>query len=319
MSFCAENQPAGLILFTRNCVTPDQVRRLTEDFKSAVGSAEIFVLIDQEGGRVKRLAPPVWPEFPPARAFGELYEASAERGLEAARLTSQLLASSLLQLGINVNTVPVLDIPVPGAHDIIGDRAYGCDGDVIAAIGEAVANGHMAAGVLPVVKHIPGHGRATADSHECLPVVAASREELSHMDFIPFRALRHLPLAMTAHIVYSQIDPEAPASLSTLIINGVIRDEIGFDGVLMSDDLSMGALSGSLAERTRAVLGAGCDLALHCNGDMDEMCQVAEASPEIGRDSAKRIAAAFARIEIQEEFDVDRAKAILAEAFDLHW
>lgn len=317
--FFAESRPNGLILFTRNCETPDQVRRLVEEFRSAVGAAEVFVLVDQEGGRVQRLQPPVLPDFPAARAFGDLYDVNKQQGLEAARLTAKLLASRLSQLGINVNCVPVLDIPVAGAHDIIGDRAYGRDAESISALGRAVAEGHLTAGVLPVLKHIPGHGRATADSHERLPVVAAGLEELRSTDFKPFHALRDLPLAMTAHIVYSSIDAEVLASASRAVITDVIRDEIGFDGVLLSDDLSMGALSGTLAERSRRVLAAGCDLALHCNGDMDEMREVAEASPEVGSAGVRRIAAAFARIETQDKFDVDRAKAILKEAFALDW
>jgi len=268
---------------------------------------------------VQRLPPPVVPGFPAARAFGKLYAMDAERGLEAARLAAGLLAQRLLQLGINVNCVPVLDIPVPGAHSIIGDRAYGTDVRTVAALGRAVMDGHLAAGVLPVVKHVPGHGRADADSHECLPVVAASREELRASDFRPFRELRDAPLAMTAHIIYSAIDDRTPASASRTVIVNVIRDEIGFDGVLMSDDLSMGALSGAISERAGSVLEAGCDLALHCNGDMEEMREVAAAAPEIGSEGARRIAAAFARIQSHGDFDTQRAKAILEEAFALSW
>jgi beta-N-acetylhexosaminidase len=275
-------RPCGIILFARNVADPEQVRRLSDAARDAVGH-DILVLIDQEGGRVRRLRPPHWRELPCAAAYGRLYAESPAAACRAARLAAQLTALELRKAGINTNCVPVLDVPCPGSHDIIGDRAYGADASQVAALGRAVAEGHMAGGVLPVIKHVPGHGRAMADSHLELPVVAASREELERIDFAPFRACADLPAAMTAHVVYQAIDPDAPASTSPRVIGEVIRQAIGFDGLLMSDDLGMKALSGTMAERTWAVLSAGCDVALVCSGDLaDTEAAAAEAPPLTG-------------------------------------
>ncbi len=239
------------------------------------------MLVDQEGGRVQRLAEPHWPRYPAARAFARLRDADRERAKQAARLCARAMAHDLHALGFNTTCAPVLDVPVPGADNIIGDRAYGDNIESVIELGGAVAEGLLAGGILPVMKHIPGHGRAMADSHLALPVVDTPLDELQASDFAPFRALRHLPMAMTAHVVFTAIDADAPVTVSAKAIDEVIRGFIGFDGLLMSDDLSMQALSGTLEERTRASLAAGCDLALHCNGKMEEMTTVAMASPPL--------------------------------------
>lgn len=313
-AFFRAARPCGFILFARNCESPGQVRALIGDVREAVGSEQLFVLVDQEGGRVQRLKPPHWRAYPPAAAFGRLFQADAARGLQAARASAQLMATELAGLGINVDCAPVLDVPVPGAHDIIGDRAYGRDPDTVIALGRAVADGLMAGGVLPVVKHMPGHGRAGADSHASLPVITASPEELEASDFRPFVALRDLPLAMTAHVLIPAYDAERSASVSEAIISQVIRGLIGFDGLVMSDDLSMGALSGSLDQRAAGVIAAGVDVALHCNGKLAEMEQVAASVPELAGKAETRFQAAFAKLSPPQEIDEAGALALLAEA-----
>ncbi|MGX1196313.1 beta-N-acetylhexosaminidase [Parvibaculum sp. MBR-TMA-1.3b-4.2] len=286
-SFFRDAAPWGFIVFARNIETPDQLRALTASFRETVGY-DAPVLIDQEGGRVARLKPPHWRRYPPGRAYGELYERDPEAGLTAARLGSQLMAAELTDVGIDVDCLPVLDVPVEGAHDIIGDRAYSTSAATVKAVAQAAAEGLLAGGVLPVIKHIPGHGRAGVDSHEKLPVVDASRETLGETDFVPFRTLSDMPIAMTAHVVYSAIDPDNPATTSAKVIREVIREDMRFFGLLMSDDLSMKALKGSLGERTRAALGAGCDMALHCNGDMAEMQAVAAEVPTLAGEAGAR-------------------------------
>lgn len=305
--FLRTERPAGFILFSRNCRAHAQIRRLVDDVRDAVGTQDLLVLIDQEGGRVQRLRPPLGRALPPAQAYALLYEQQPQEARDAAFLAARLLAQDLLELGINTNCAPVADVPVPGAHDIIGNRAYGTEPGQVADLADAVAGGFMAGGVLPVVKHIPGHGRATADSHLDLPVVTTSRAELSATDFAAFRALRHLPAAMTAHVVFSDIDAAAPASTSVLVTRDVIRGEIGFDGLLMSDDLSMKALRGGFGERARAVISAGSDLALHCNGEMGEMRAAADGVPWLSAKAMDRFEAALAVMRRQETFDVDRA------------
>jgi len=309
--FLRETRPCGLILFARNCVDPGQLRRLVEDFRSAVGESSLMVLIDQEGGRVRRLKPPHWRKLPPARAFGELHARAPSEALEAAYLVARLTAQELAGLGINVNCAPVLDIPTPGAHEIIGDRAYGSEPRIVADLGRAVARGYLDGGVLPVMKHIPGHGRAGVDSHKSLPVIDANRQELARLDFKPFAELRDLPLAMTAHVLIPDIDAERPASLSPAIIGEVIRDQIGFDGLLMCDDLSMGALEGPVEQSAMEAISAGVDVALHCNGDIGEMTRVAEVVPELDARAMHRFEAAIAQIGKPKAFDEDRAKALL--------
>jgi beta-N-acetylhexosaminidase len=311
--FFRDARPCGLILFMRNCAGAEQVKRLVAEFYDCVGDERAFLLIDQEGGRVQRLCPPAWRCYPPGARFGELYGRDAARGLEAARAGARLIARDLSALGINVNCAPVLDLPAAGAHDIIGDRAYGADVEAVSALGRAVAEGYLEGGVLPVIKHIPGHGRAAVDSHASLPVIEASRDELSATDFQPFRALRDMPLAMTAHILIPAIDPDHPSSASRAIIGDVIRRDIGFDGLLMCDDLGMNALSGDMQARARAVLAAGCDVALHCSGRFGEMQAVASGAPELCGDAARRFHSARARLRPAQAFDEARAEALLAE------
>ena len=276
-AFFAEADPLGFILFARNCEDHDQVRRLTEDLRQSVGRPAAPVLIDQEGGRVQRLKPPRWRAAPAPGRLGAL--AGDDRAIadEAIRLNARLLAAELHELGVTVDCLPLLDLQMTGAHEVIGDRAFGGQPALVAELGRACAEGLLAGGVLPVMKHIPGHGRALVDSHLALPRVAAGRAELQASDFAPFKALADLPLAMTGHVVYEAIDPTLPATTSATVIDQVIRGWIGFDGLLMSDDLSMAALAGDLGRRAADCLQAGCDVALHCNGDLAEMTAVAAA------------------------------------------
>ncbi len=286
-----ERDPAGYILFARNCVDPDQMLALTDALRELAGR-DLPILIDQEGGRVARMKPPVWAEFPPAARFGALYDIAPVTAIEAARLNALVLALTLRDAGVTVDCLPLLDVRAPGGHDIIGDRSYGDEPMRVAALGKATLDGLRAGGVIGVVKHIPGHGRATVDSHLGLPVVAATHDELA-VDFEPFRSLNAAPMAMTAHIVYSALDPDHCATLSATVIGGTIRKDIGFDGLLMSDDLGMKALGGSFAERTRDCLAAGCDIALHCSGVFDEMVEVADAAGAISHEATARLGAAM--------------------------
>ncbi len=307
--FLARTRPAGLIIFARNVKTPDQVRRLIADAKEAAGGdGRRLVMVDQEGGRVQRLREPHWPRYPAARAFSKMGLDDRAKAKEAAFLCARLLAHDLHELGFNTTCAPVLDVPVPGADNIIGDRAYAEDAETVIALGGAVAEGLSAGGILPVMKHIPGHGRAMADSHLALPVVDAPLAELDAHDFAPFRALRRLPVAMTAHVVFTAVDPSAPVTVSAKAISEAIRGSIGFDGLLMSDDLGMRALSGSLADRARACFSAGCDLALHCSGDMEEMAAVAAAAPHLEGKALARFEAALAELREPKAFDRDRAE-----------
>jgi len=300
--FFSRARPWGLILFARNIENPRQVRRLIADFREAVNRPQAPVLIDQEGGRVQRLRPPHWRAWPPAMRFAELFDRNRVEALRAARLVTWLLGRELADLGINVDCLPVLDVPVAGSHEIIGDRAYGHDPLVVAALGRAAIEGLRAAGIAPVIKHVPGHGRARADSHLELPVVGTPVEELRETDFVPFAACADAPMAMTAHVVYADIDPEAPATHSARVVEEVIRGEIGFDGLLMSDDVNMKALKGSLAERSEKALAAGCDIVLHCSGVLEEMEEVAAAAGTLaGRareraDAAERVMGAPATV-----------------------
>jgi len=292
-AFLREARPWGLILFKRNIQDKNQVIDLVREALHEL-DGEAPVLVDQEGGRVQRLGPPLWPAYPPGAAYGRIYDRDPDAGLAAARLGARLIAADLMELGINVDCLPLADVPVAGADRVIGDRAYGDTPGKVAAIAGAVAAGLADGGVLPVLKHIPGHGRANADSHLKLPVVHADRATLEATDFAAFRPLKRLPLAMTAHVVFTAIDPVRPATTSATMIGEVIRGLIGFDGLLMGDDISMGALSGSIAERARASLAAGCDLVLHCNGKMDEMRAVAPEAPELAGDAKRRADAALA-------------------------
>jgi beta-N-acetylhexosaminidase len=296
IAFFRESDPWGFILFRRNVDSPEQVRALCGSLRDTVGRSDAPILIDQEGGRVQRLGPPHWLKYPPGSAYGRVHADDPLVRRELARLGARLIAHDLLALGITVDCLPVLDVPVAGAHDVIGDRAYGADPQKVAVLGRAAAEGLLAGGVLPVIKHIPGHGRAFADSHLALPVVEATREELERHDFAPFRMLTDMPLAMTAHVVYTALDPERPATTSPIVMEEIVRGHIGYDGLVMTDDLSMHALSGSFRDRTEAAFAAGCDMALHCNGKMEEMSAVAEAAPVLGGESLRRANAALARI-----------------------
>jgi len=280
-AFFRDVDPLGFILFKRNIATPDQVRALTLDLRDCVGRADAPVLIDQEGGRVARLRPPYWRVAPPAALFGELHARDPDAAIEASRLNGRLLAADLTPLGIDVDCAPVLDVPATGAHSVIGDRAFASVPQTVAALGRAQAEGLLAGGVIPVMKHVPGHGRARADSHLELPIVDAVRADLEACDFAPFRALADLPWAMTAHVLYRGLSGNQPATTSESVVRDVIRGHIGFDGLLITDDLSMQALDGTYAERTRAGLAAGCDIALHCNGDMAQMREIAAVTPAL--------------------------------------
>lgn len=310
-AFLREARPWGLIIFRRNVSTPSQVTDLVSSFRDIVGD-EAPVLVDQEGGRVQRLGPPHWPAYPPGARYGDLYDREPASGLAAARLAGHLIASDLIALGIDTDCLPIADVPVAGGDPVIGDRAYGTTPDKVAAIAGAVAQGLLAGGVLPVLKHLPGHGRATADSHHRLPVVGTDRATLEKTDFAAFRPLAGLPMGMTAHVVFSAIDPDAPATTSVTMVQQVIRGFIGFRGLLMSDDVSMGALSGTLAERSRAALRAGCDVVLHCNGDLAEMQAVASEAPALAGEAARRAEAALALRHAREEFDVASARTMFS-------
>jgi len=310
-AFYAAVRPSGFILFGRNIQSPGQVKDLVADMRASAGSPEAPVLIDQEGGRVARLRPPHWRHPPPGAVFGALYTRDPATAIEACRLNARLIAHELMAMGIDVDCAPVLDMPQPGSHDIVGDRALARDPATIAVLARAWCEGFHAGGVAPVIKHIPGHGRARADSHESLPVVEASRAELEADDFPPFAALADQPWAMTAHVLYTALDKTECATNSKPIIAEIIRGAIGFDGALMSDDLSMKALKGSFEERARKCLAAGCDIALHCNGRPAEMEAVAKgAGPLVGKGLARYRAALVHRP--VESFDPAAASARLA-------
>jgi beta-N-acetylhexosaminidase len=314
-AFLRQSRPWGLIIFKRNVSTPPQVADLVKSFRDIVGW-EAPVLVDQEGGRVQRLGPPHWPIYPPGARYGELYDREPASGIAAARLAGHLIASDLRPLGIDVDCLPLADVPVAGGDPVIGDRAYGTEPGKVAALAKAIAEGLLAGGVLPVVKHLPGHGRAAADSHHKLPVVDTGRATLEATDFAAFRPLAKLPLGMTAHVVFSAIDPNTPATTSVTMVGQVIRGLIGFQGLLMSDDVSMNALSGSIAERSRAALAAGCDVVLHCNGDLREMTAVASEAPELSGEAARRADAALAARSAPLEFDADSARVIFSQMLD---
>ena len=312
-AFFAEVRPWGFILFRRNVDSPDQVRALTQALRDAIDDPDAPILIDQEGGRVQRLGPPHWPKYPPGRAY---LEATGDPVVarELVRLGARLMAHDLKALGITVDCLPVLDVPVPGAHDIVGDRAYAGDPDTVSLLGRAAAEGLLAGGVLPVIKHMPGHGRAFADSHKELPVVHADLATLDAWDFAPFKALSDMPMAMTAHVVFDAIDRKRPATTSKKAIR-LMREHLGFGGLILSDDLTMQALSGSLTDRARAALKAGCDVVIHWNGDMDEMQAVSEGVGKLKGASRRRADAALARIvHTPEPLDTVAARARLDAA-----
>ena len=310
--FFAKHRPLGFILFARNIDTPDQIRALVADLRAAVDDPSAPVLIDQEGGRVQRLKPPRWRAAPPMAPFGALHARDPAAAVEALTLDIALIASELRDLGIDVDCAPVLDVPAPDGHEIIGDRAFSDDPAVVAALGRVASDAFLAHGVLPVAKHIPGHGRATQDSHLALPRVGASLAELRERDFPPFAALKDCPLGMTAHIVYDAIDPDRPATSSSAVIGDIVRGELGFDGLLMTDDLSMKALSGSFADRAADARAAGCDVVLHCNGDPLEMASALDGAGLMDAEGARRWASAMARRAVAPaDFDVGAATSRL--------
>ncbi|MCH8862531.1 MAG: beta-N-acetylhexosaminidase [Proteobacteria bacterium] len=313
-AFFAAEQPAGIILFKRNVKNPEQASGLIRQIKSALGRSRVLILVDQEGGRVQRLGPPHWRRSLSARVYGNMAVEDADRAREALRLSILSTGLELRSLGITVDCLPVLDVPRAGSDEVIGDRAFSEDPAVVADLGRVAADALIEAGVLPIIKHIPGHGRAKVDSHQSLPRVAASLAELEANDFPPFRALTGLPMAITAHVVYEAIDPDNPATLSAKVIGDIIRGSIGFQGLLISDDLSMGALSGDLAARATGALAAGVDLALHCTGDMAEMQEIAAVLEPADDQITEKIGAALQLIADPPEHD---AQGIIERYNDL--
>lgn len=311
-AFFEQHKPWGFILFARNIVDGEQIRTLTAALRKSVGRDDAPIFLDQEGGRVQRLRPPLAQNYPPAATFGALYKADQKAGLRATYLLSRLHAFDLLRYGITADCLPVLDVPVAGAHDVIGDRAYAHEPEIVSILGRAASDGLLAGGVLPVIKHIPGHGRAGADSHFDLPHVDTSHEELSRTDFVPFKALADLGMAMTAHVIYDSLDPAAPATTSSKLISDIIRGEIGFDGLLMSDDVSMKALKGSFEDRTRQIFAAGCDIALHCNGVMEEMQAVISQVPFLAERALERAELALAPLGQADDADENLLRAEFA-------
>ena len=303
--FLTEAAPLGVILFKRNITDPAQVLALTGAIRDALGRDDAIVLVDQEGGRVQRLGPPHWRRYPAAARFAAIPDLDERAAM--IRLCARLMAHDLLSLGIDVDCLPVLDVPVEGSHDVIGDRAYAREPAVVAVLGRAAAEGMLDGGVLPVMKHVPGHGRAEADSHLALPSVEASIDDLRRSDFEPFRRNRDLPAAMTAHVVYTALDREHPATISAKVIGDIVRGEIGFDGLLFSDDLSMKALPGTFREKAEALFAAGVDVALHCNGDLDEAGEVAARAPALAGVAARRVARARAAVRSSAFDPVDAA------------
>ncbi len=308
--FFTEVRPFGFILFARNIDTPLQVKQLVAELRQTVGRRDAPVLIDQEGGRVARLRPPYWRAHPPAQAFGALYSQNANAATEAAYINGLLLGHMVGSLGFNVNCAPVLDVLQPGTTAAIGDRAYSDNPDIVIALGKAMADGLLASGVLPVVKHLPGHGRARLDSHEVMPVVSARLDVLA-ADFAPFQALRDLPLGMTCHLLYSAIDQLRPATLSPIIVQQIIRERIGFDGLLLTDDLDMKALRADIATICEQAIESGCDILLQCNGQMERMIEFAAAAPVLSEAAQRRWALARQKLGAAKPFDVAAAESQL--------
>lgn len=303
ISLYKAERPWGFILFGRNIGDAAQITDLVASMRDAIGNPNTPVLIDQEGGRVQRIRPPILQSYPNAQALGEIYLRDQKQGLRAAWLMSRLHAFDLMKLGINVDCLPVLDVPVEGASNVIGNRAYGFDPALVAAMGQAAADGLKAGGMLPVMKHIPGHGRGLVDSHHELPVVDVPLDELDGHDFVPFRALNKELMAMSAHLVFTAIDAERPATTSPIVIDEIIRGRIGFDGLLISDDSSMNALKGTLGERAANIVAGGCDIVLHCNGVMDEMLQVVKEVPVLSGKSLERVRAVRAGFTVADGAD----------------
>lgn len=316
IAFYRNERPWGFILFARNIGEPDQIGDLVGAMRDSVGRPDAPVFIDQEGGRVQRLRPPIAPNYPAGSALGALYRTDQDVGVRATWLLSRLHAFDLARLGITADCLPVLDVPVAGASEVIGSRAYGMDAETVAIMGKAAAEGLMAGGVLPVMKHMPGHGRASLDTHFELPTVDASLDELRAQDFAPFKQLNHLPMGMTAHVIFSAVDPTAPATTSAKVVEQIIRGEIGFDGLLMSDDTSMKALSGDFPDKARAILAAGCDIVLHCNGVMDEMAGIAAGTTALTGKALQRAERALKHIETLDEADEAMVRAEFGQYFE---
>jgi beta-N-acetylhexosaminidase len=315
-SFYRGERPWGFILFARNVGEPAEIADLVSALRDSVARPDAPVFIDQEGGRVQRLRPPIAPNYPSGTALGALYRSDRDAGLRAAWLMARLHAFDLLRFGINADCLPVLDVPIEGASDVIGTRAYGKDPETVTAMGRASAEGLMAGGVLPVMKHIPGHGRAVADSHLELPKLDTPLAELRRHDFVPFKALADLPMAMTAHVVYNAIDPGAPATTSAKVIAEIVRGEIGFDGLLISDDSSMKALSGDFPDKAAAILAAGCDIVLHCNGVMQEMRGIVSRTVPLAGKSLARADRALTYINKRDAVSEADARSEFASFFD---
>jgi beta-N-acetylhexosaminidase len=292
-AFFRDADPAGYILFRRNISGLEQLRALTDSLRALHGRDDLPILIDQEGGRVARMRPPIWPAFPPAWTFAELYARAPMTAIQAARTNAQAIAAMLREAGVNVDALPLLDVRQEGANDIIGDRALGAEPMQVAALGRAVLDGLAAGGVVGIVKHMPGHGRSMVDSHLELPVVRASERELE-VDLAPFRTLKDAPMGMTSHVVYTDLDPNHPATHSAVVVRKIIRGRIGFEGFLMTDDIGMHALSGSFRDRADRALFAGCDAVLHCSGKMEEMVAVAEGAMPLTDEARARLDRAMA-------------------------
>lgn len=317
-AFFRDADPAGYILFGRNVEGRDQLRALTDDLKTIHGRDRLYICIDQEGGRVARMKPPVWPAYPCGEVFDRLFDAAPASAIEAARANAQALGLDLAEVGITADCHPSLDVRQPGAHDVIGDRALGAEPMRVAALGRAILDGLARAGVIGCIKHIPGHGRALADSHKELPTVDASDEELE-ADLRPFQALAHAPVGMTAHVRYTAWDADLPGTLSPYVVGEVIRRRIGFDGLLLTDDLDMEALSGTVPERAARAIAAGCDVALNCWAKMDDMVGIAQALPSMRDDSAARLARALGSVDLpgadgNHAALIARRDALLAQA-----
>lgn len=308
--FFRDADPAGYILFGRNIENRAQLRALTDELRAIHGRDRCFICIDQEGGRVARMKAPEWLAYPTGEMFDRLYDVAPASAIEAARSNAEALGLDLAEAGISVDCLPLLDVRQPGANDVIGDRALGSEPMRVAALGRAVLHGLNSAGVAGIVKHMPGHGRAMADSHKALPIVTASAEELE-TDIAPFRTLASAPIAMTAHIRYTAWDDENPATQSPFIIKEIIRGRIGFDGLLLTDDLDMEALSGTVPERAARAIAAGCDIALNCWGKMDDMVGIAEALPSISAETAVRLDRALAGTDVSAP-DTSRQPSLIA-------
>lgn len=319
--FFADAQPAGFILFSRNIVSPQQLLTLTTDLKLCVDRSDLLIAIDQEGGRVQRMGPPHWRKYPAMKLFGDCARRDKVLAEQSLETTCRLMADDLRRVGINMNCAPVLDLPIEGSDEIIGDRAFSDSLDIVYALGQVALNSFEGSGILPVIKHMPGHGRALVDSHKALPRVTEPYDALAKSDFRPFHKLRHCAFAMTAHIVFDAVDPDQPATLSPRLIQQVIRQEIGFDGLLMTDDLSMHALNGSFSSRATSALAAGCDLVLHCNGDMHEMTEIAAAVPSASADLRHRIEDLLCKTKMNDVPDRDKLEVeyerCLAEVYEL--